>query len=215
MNIDVVSQTLDQLLEAGQATLAGERERLEKANALVISNKQIRFSREWAVPIAFLDATWPALSGCFEVPVFNPDEFLDGQLPRQSFRVGVRVPSLDWFEVCLRRTEAGCEFEEPAIHLYTSWVDSSLYGNESFVARDKRNPMTLESGSLAIAVALAREYGIQRANLALEVDTANENRAASYAARIAKQEAAPSDAERALALFRELVDLVHAHPEQE
>lgn len=207
--------TITQLLEQGRVTLEAERERMRLANDGLLASKKAKFDREWAAAIAFLKDAWPMLADCIGAPEFKPDDYLDGQLPRGSFKLDVNVPSLDWFAVHLQRTEAGYQFDEPAIHLYTTWIDSSLYGGEQFLTRDKRNPITLESGSLATALALAQEYGQNRTKLALDIEQAKERAAANRADRDAKQAAQSTDAERALALVRELVDLVHTHESQE
>jgi len=207
--------TIAELLEQGRESLNAERERLRKAAEVSDIAKRAKFDREWAAATRFLKDAWPTLADCIEAPAFDPDKYLDTQLPRGTFDVDVRVPDLDWFEVRLERVEAGFQFDEPAIRLYTTFSDQSIYGGEEYLARDKRNPLTLESGSLAVALAIAQEYAHTRSELALEIEQKNANHAARVMANLTKQESAPTDAERALALVRELVDLVHVHRDVE
>lgn len=220
--MELTDLTLEQALELGRKVLDNQRESALRNAEREAADQQTRFDREWAEPLTAAVERWPFLAGGIKTPKLDPREYFDGQLPGQRAYLVVEVPGLDTFEIALRQSSAGqgaptvWRPDEPALRLAPSYLDQSVYGGEYYVGRDKKNSrMQWQSGEMALVLAVAESEFERRVELQLEADQKNQVRKDRLETANAVRDAAPTPAEHALFLVKELIALAQSQQEGE
>lgn len=215
---NTATPTLEQVLEQGHALLAASRERrAQEAERLAAEQKQ-RYIDAWVEPVRAVEERWPFLAGLVECPEMEDPahHHFESQLPNGYATVRVVVPGLEPVEVSLRDYQSGrgWELEEPALKLYEVYEDWSESGNVRYVRADKKNGIQVKSSELPVALAGAAEIHAERVRLQAQIDDEHQKWLKRREARATQSQAAPSDAERALALVRQLVALASPPAEE-